>query len=209
MSIDAELYPWLSAGAIAWGLADCFFGYRIFRITITLWGIVVGCVFGQAAGVALGMGIWGVIGGVVAGGLLGGGLAFMLYLAAVFVAGFAFGVTVGMLLLANFNQNVALLTGCVLGVIGGILAVKLQRVVLILATAVLGSFRALLALLFFTQRLNWVHYLCERPQELPGVIQANAWLLPAVLVLAGVGAMAQFGLGGERAPKAKKSPKKE
>jgi hypothetical protein len=44
--------------------------------------------------------------------------------AAVFVAGFGFGATLGILLLANFHPMVALLSGLVLGVCGGFLAVK-------------------------------------------------------------------------------------
>jgi hypothetical protein len=203
--IDAELYPWLAAAAIAWGVLDCFFGYRIFKFTITLWGTVAGMIFGLAAGQALNLGLAGNVGGLVVGGLLGGGLAFLMYVAAVFVAGFLFGWTVGLLLLANLNHMVAVLSGCVLGIIGGILAVKLQRVVLILATALLGAFRALIALMYFTHRIDWMFYLFQKPQQLPALVEGNAWLLPAVLVLAGVGALAQFELGGRGGGKAKAS----
>ena len=195
MTISAELYPWLSAAAIAWGLLDCFLGYAIFRLTVTLWGMAAGMVFGWAAGQALKMGLPGEVGGLVLGALVGGGLAFMLYLGAVFMAGFLFGGTVGLLVLANFNHMVALLTSCVLGVIGGILAVKLQRVVLVLATALLGSFRAILALMYFTQHLDWCYYLFQQPQQLPALIEGNAWLFPSVLVLAAVGAVAQLSVG--------------
>jgi hypothetical protein len=203
VAIDAELYPWLSAGAIAWGLVDCFFGYRVFKVTITVWGVLLGMIFGEAAGQALGLGTAGKIGGLVVGGLAGGGLAFLLYLVAVFVVGFLFGATLGLLILANFNHNVAVATSCVLGVIGGVLAVKLQRVVLILSTSLLGSFRAFLALMYFTQRLDWTYYLFQRPQQLPALIEGNTWLFPSVLVLAAVGAMAQLELGGGRNAKPK------
>jgi len=193
VAINADLYPWLSAAAIAWGVLDCFFGYAIFRFTVTLWGVAAGLLFGWSAGQALGLGLPGEIGGLVVGALLGGGLAFMLYLAAVFAAGFLFGATVGMLILANFNHMVALLTSGVLGVIGGVLAVKLQRVVLILATAVLGSFRSLLALMYFTDHLDWLFYLVQQPQQLPALIESKTWLFPSVLALATVGAVAQLG----------------
>jgi hypothetical protein len=195
VAVNAELYPWLSAGAIAWGVADCFFGYRIFKVTITVWGVILGMVFGQAAGKALDLGTAGQIGGVLVGGLAGGGLAYLLYLAAVFVAGFFLGATLGLLFLSNLNHNVAMATSCVLGVIGGYLAVKMQRVVLILATALVGSFRALLALMYFTQHLDWMYYLGQRPQRLPDLIESNSWLLPSVLALAAVGVMVQFELG--------------
>jgi hypothetical protein len=203
---STELYPWISAGAIAWGVLDCFFGYRIFKITLAVLGGVAGVVFGQAAGAALGLGLAGEIGGMLAGGLLGAGLAFLLYIVAVFVAGFLFGATLGVLLLANFHQMVALLSGCVMGLIGGFLAVKLQRILLILSTALLGSFRALLALLYFTQQLDWVFY-CQQPQQIPALIESHGWMLPAVLALAAVGVIVQLGLGA--AAGKKKAPAKD
>ncbi|MDI1251445.1 MAG: DUF4203 domain-containing protein [Lacunisphaera sp.] len=206
MHPSEELYPWISAGAIAWGVLDCFFGYRIFKITLAVLGGLIGVVFGQAAGAALGMGPTAEIGGLVLGGLLGAGLAYLLYLAAVFVAGFLFGATLGILLLANFNHMVALLSSAVLGVVGGFLAVKLQRVLIMLSTALVGAFRAILALSFFTSRMDWVYYL-RHPDQMPALIDNNTWMFPAILALATVGVLAQFGLGGSAAKK--KEPAKD
>ena len=189
----ADLYPWISVGAIAWGLLDCFFGYRIFKATVALLGAIAGAVFGQAAGVALGLGPAGAIGGLVVGALLGAGLGFLLFVAAVFLAGFGFGATLGMLLLTRVNHMVAVLGGCVLGVIAGFLAVKLQRPVMILSTALLGAFRALLAATYFTAQIDWLYYF-QQPQQIPALVESNTWMLPATIALAVVGALAQFGL---------------
>lgn len=197
---SAELYPWISAGAIAWGVLDCFFGYRIFKITLAVLGGLIGVVLGQAAGAALGAGTVGEISGLVLGGLLGAGLAFLLYIAAVFVAGFLFGATLGVLLLANFNHMVALLSSAVLGVIGGFLAVKLQRVLIMLSTALVGAFRAILALSYFTSRMDWLYYF-QHPDQMPALIDNNAWMFPSILALAAVGAFAQLGSGGTAAKK--------
>lgn len=203
MHPSEELYPWISAGALAWGVLDCFFGYRIFKITLAVLGGLTGVVFGQAAGAALGVGAAGEISGLVLGGLLGAGLAFLLYVAAVFVAGFLFGATLGILLLANFNHMVALLSGGVVGVIGGFLAVKLQRVLIMLSTSLIGAFRAMLALSYFTSRMDWLYYF-QHPDQIPALIDSNGWMFPAILALAAVGAIAQFELGG---PDPKKKPK--
>lgn len=205
MHPSEELYPWISAGALAWGVLDCFFGYRIFKITLAVLGGVIGVVFGQAAGAALGLGAGGEIGGLLVGGLLGAGLAWLLYVAAVFVAGFLFGATLGILLLANFNHMVALLSGLVIGVIGGFLAVKLQRVLIMLSTALFGAFRAMLALSYFTSRMDWLYYF-QHPEQLPALIDNNAWMFPSILALAAVGVIAQFELGGTAA---KKKPKEK
>ncbi len=192
---NAELYPWLSAGAIAWGLLDCFFGYRIFKVTLAILGGLIGAYCGQAAGLAAGLGSGGVIASTIGGGLLGAGLAFLLYVAAVFVAGFGFGATLGIMLLTHLNHMVALLSGCVLGIIGGFLAVKLQRILIMLATALLGSFRALLALSYFTSQIDWIFYF-RQPQQVPALLDNNAWMFPSILALAAVGVIAQFELGG-------------
>ena len=179
---------------IAWGLLDCFLGYRIFKITVALSGAVTGLYCGQAAAVALGLGLGGQVGLMLVAGLLGGGLAFMFYLGAVFVTGLLFGLTLGVLLFANFHPGLALIAGCGLGLIGGFTAIKLQKLILILGTALLGAFRALLGMMFFTQQLDWARYLFQQPRQIPVLIDHTAWLLPATLTLAAVGAIAQFEL---------------
>lgn len=186
---------------IAWGLLDCFLGYRVFKVMVTVWGAVLGAYVGQVAAAALGLQLAGQIGGLLVGALLGGGLAFMLYLASVFVAGVFFGLTLGMLLFAHFDPSLALIAGCGLGLASGFIALKLQKILLILATALLGSFRALLALMFFTHRVDWMYYLVQQPGQIPVLVENNAWLLPATLTLAAVGAWAQFGLGGKESNK--------
>ena len=192
--------------AIAWGALDCFFGYRLFKFTLALVGALLGVALGDAAAQALGLAQTGQLVAVVAGGVLGVALTFLLYLAAVFVTGFLFGLALGMLLLAHFHPMVAILSGCLLGVGGGFLALKLQRVLIILATALLGSFRALLALSYFTSRIDWLFY-CRQPQQIPTLIDANPWMFPAILVLAAFGVIAQFEIGGAAGKKKKPAAK--
>lgn len=190
-----ELYPWISAGAIVWGVMDCFFGYRIFKLTLAVLGGLIGVVLGQAAAAALGLTPGGEISAMVLSGLLGMTLAFLLYLAAVFVTGFGFGATLGLLLLTRFHPAVILLGTCILGVTGGLLAVKLQRVLIMLSTALLGAFRVVLALSYFTSQLDWLYYF-QQPQQFPALIESHAWMFPGILALAAVGTIAQFELSG-------------
>ncbi len=206
MPIDPELYPWISVGALAWGLIDCFFGYKVFKVTIALLGAVAGALLGQLGAEAAGLGGHAELTGIFVGALAGAGLAFLLYFAAVFAAGFGLGATLAILLLAHFDHMVALLASLVVGVIGGIAAVKLQKVVIVLATAVLGSFRALLALTYFTAGIDWVFYY-RQPQQIPALIDHHAWMFPAILVLAAVGAIAQFELGGGKGGDGEKKKK--
>lgn len=193
--MNAELYPWISASAIAWGLLDCFWGYRVFKVTLAIVGGVLGLILGQMAGHALGFGTLGESIAMIVCALLGASLAFLLYTGAVFVAGFGFGATLGVLLLTHFNHMVALMSGLVLGIVGGFLAVKVQRVLIILSTALLGSFRSVLALAYFVSKLDWMYYY-EQPQQIPALIDNNPWMFPSIMGLAVVGVIMQFELGG-------------
>lgn len=206
MQPNAELYPWFSVAAIAWGILDCFFGYRVFKVTLALLGGLLGAAFCHAAAVAMGLGPLGVTIALIAGGVLGAVLAFLLYIAAVFVAGFGFGATLGLLLLSNVHHMVALLSGCVLGVVGGFLAVKMQRILIVLSTSLLGAFRAVLAMAYFTSQIDWLYYF-RQPAQMPALIDNNAWMLPAIIALAAVGVMAQLELGGTSSGGGKKKSK--
>ena len=200
-----EMYPWISAGAIAWGVLDVFFGYRVFKITIAVVGGLLGLAAGHALTTAMGLGHGAETVAMIIGAMLGAGLAFLLYIAAVFVAGFGFGATLGMLLLANYHPMVVLLIGVVLGIIGGFLAVKIQRILIILSTSLLGSFRAILALSYFTSQIDWLFYF-KRPDQMPALIDSNSWMFPSILALAAVGVIAQLELGGAQGAK-KSKPK--
>ena len=206
MQIDPELYPWLSVACITWGVLDCFFGYKVFKITLALFGALIGAGLAQAIAQHFAAGQTVEIVSLIVGAVLGAGLAFLLYIAAVFVAGFGFGATLGVLLLANYHHMVAMLSGVVLGIVGGFLAVKVQRVLIILSTSLLGSFRAMLAVSYFTSQIDWVFYF-RQPDQLPALIESNAWMLPSIIALAAVGVLAQLELGGAREQEKKKKDK--
>jgi hypothetical protein len=126
----------------------------------------------------------------------------------VFVSGFGFGLALGVLLLSHFNHMVALLGGGVLGLVGGFLAVKLQRVLIILSTGLLGAFRTIVALSYFTSRMDWAYYL-RQPEQVPALLENNTWMFPSILAVAVAGVIAQFELGGPGAKKDKKAKSKD
>jgi hypothetical protein len=206
LTIKSELYPWITGAVIAWGLLDCFFGYRLFKITLAVLGGVIGCVLGQMLGASLGLGQGGQWACLIGGGLLGAALAFLLYVGAVFLAGFLFGATLSILLLANFNHMVALLSGGLIGLVTGFIAVKLQEALMKLSTALLGAFRAILATAYFANKTDWLYYV-QHPEQVPALIDNTPWMFPSVLALAVVGAIAQFELGGKGG--GKKKPKSD
>jgi hypothetical protein len=60
---------------------------------------------------------------------------------------------------------------------------------------------------YFTAGLDWVYYY-RQPQQFPALIDGNGWMFPAILVLAAVGAMAQFELGRDGGGKGDAKKKK-
>lgn len=197
MQIEPELYPWLSAGAIAWGLLDCFFGYRVFKLTIAVLGGLVGALLGHGFATLVNLDSTGLAVAMVVGGLLGAAIAFLMYLAAVFLAGFGFGLTLGVLLLARLDHVAAVVGGLVLGLITGLIAVRLQKALIVLSTALLGSFRAVLAVSFFTSGTGWLYYY-RQPTQIPALLDGHPWMFPAILVLAAIGVIAQCEGGGTK-----------
>lgn len=141
----------LAVAAIAVGAAMVVLGYRLFRFTLFAVGFVVG-------GVAIATIIehifddksWVITASWVAlvvGGLICGGLVMTLYSFGIFVVGAAGGVVLAMMLQNSFGYKiypekpeVVLIVLCVaLGIIGGILALRLEKPVLIVATSLFGA----------------------------------------------------------------------
>lgn len=183
------------------GVLDIFFGYRIFKITLAVAGGALGLVaaFYAATALHLSPGLETAV--MVVGVILGAGLAFLLYLAAVFVAGFGLGATLTILFMTSYHPAVTLIAGLVMGVIGGFLAIKAQRILIILSTALLGSFRSILAASFFISKIDWLFYF-KQPDQLPALFEGNSWMYPSILGLTAIGILAQLEIGtGKRGKK--------
>jgi hypothetical protein len=70
----------------------------------------------------------------------------------------------------------------------------------------LGAFRTIVALSYFTSRMDWAFYL-RKPEQIPALLDNNAWMFPSILALAVVGVIAQFELGGTGGAKKEKKSK--
>jgi hypothetical protein len=188
---------------IAFGLLNCFFGYRIFRFMLALWGLVLGAYVGAtvAGNLADGQLLWVIVGGVV-GAILGAVLMSLLYFLGVFVVGAAAGAVLADAVGVAAGIDMPTLVVIIVAVVVGIIALILQRVVLILATAFLGAWAVV------SGALSLLAGTSTTPAELYGdAVQAGELLpgLPALvvllawLVLALLGAVTQFAMTRERA----------
>ena len=120
----------------------CFAGYRLQRIGIALIGFLLGAGIGMSiAGDREGL-AWLAIVLALAGGILFSVLAYRMYLAGIFLLTgiLAFTIAQAPLLLLHLPGWANIAGGAVIGIVVGILAVKFTRPVLILTTALQGSF---------------------------------------------------------------------
>jgi len=140
---DADILFYYAAIAVAAGLVECFFGYRIFRFILGVAGFVAAAVFFGSLGYELSGGSEpvSIIAGL-AGGVLGACLFYYLYIIGVFFLGAILGFTIAMYVFSLMNMDVipAVLYGA--AIISGALAAVFQKPMLIIATAFGGSFAA-------------------------------------------------------------------
>lgn len=127
--------------SITAGLLSCFFGYRLFKIVLALVGFLCGALLvGSIATFITGdMGTVVLVVAIIGGALSAVSLLWAYYVG-MFVVGAAAGAVVGSALgvyIPGEWIGVAVVVGCAL--VCGILAIKIQHVVLAVSTAILGS----------------------------------------------------------------------
>lgn len=122
------------------GFVNCFFGYRIFSVLLTIWGFVIGALVGAvlfADSEPLVILIVGAIAGVI-----GALIVRLLYYVGIFVMGAVFGLLIGsslMLLLSIDDSGGIGILVLLAAIIGGLIALALQKLMIILATSFSGA----------------------------------------------------------------------
>lgn len=121
--------------AILYGLVACFFGWRVFRLTLTVAGVLIGGALGYSAGE-------GNLVLALLGALIGGVLLYVLFRIGIFIAGALLGAVLGIALgmLFGLEQGGLMLLAVIIGVVaGGLIALVLQKLVIIASTAFGGA----------------------------------------------------------------------
>ncbi len=121
------------------GLVLCFRGRALFRMLLPLVGFVL-CAF-LAVGIAKPYAHGDVLylgGAALVGGVIGAIFAFVAYLYGLFVVGSTFGAHMGAVLATRYGWDMHV-TMLVLGLTGGIAAVLVERLIVILATSIWGG----------------------------------------------------------------------
>ena len=195
--------------AIILGLLNCFFGYRLFKVMLAIYGFVLGAIFGAIIGGGLANGnTVAIIVAGLGGGLLGAGLMVAFYFLGVFVVGAAAGALLAGSIGTALGVDLPTLVVVIVAVIVGLIALALQRVVIILATAFSGAWlvieggMALIAgrAVFLTRAVN--------APNIERVTQLSLPVLILWLALGIAGALVQF-LSGRRRPAPRPQPEPE
>jgi len=142
-------------GIVIFGVVQCFFGYRIFKFTLKFIGFLLGAVLAGSLGIAISQeGAIGFLAAII-GGFIGAALMVALHFVGIFLIGALFGGLIGALLsaLAQSNPEPAVLL--MLAVIGGIIALKFHKFMIIISTAFCGSWIAVTGLSIFNR---WLFY---------------------------------------------------
>ena len=128
----------LALAAIAFGLLSCFAGYRLFKVILALYGAALGALVGIAvAGELAAERDFVVLLAGIGGGLVGAFLLSTFYYVGVFVIG-----AVGGLILADMtgiSAELGEIGRAISGVVVGVAALALQRLVITVATALSGA----------------------------------------------------------------------
>ena len=198
MDLDPQAVRAGAAGLILWGLLDCFFGYRVFKFTVALLGAAAGAVLGHQLFVEV-LGLTGDVRwiGLAVGAVIGGVLAFGLYLVGIFILGFSLGFMLAPGLWPAADKPMLLVVGAVAGLVCGVVATLLQRLLVAVGTAWSGSIRVVLGVAFFTDGLDWSYY-AVHPQEIGVLLTQRMWMLLAFFALGASGFIAQL-MGHRRA----------
>ncbi|MCH7949731.1 MAG: DUF4203 domain-containing protein [Candidatus Dadabacteria bacterium] len=145
------MYNFLLTAVVLLGLLICFFGYRMFRFVLAIAGFIIGASFVAGFGFTLtdGKEIVVILIAAVAGGLIVGALFLFLYSAGVFLVGAIFGILLFSGIIGFVNSNTSPILYILPALVGGILALLLQKFMIILITSFTGAWVSVMAVLYF------------------------------------------------------------
>ena len=194
---------------LAAGVLSCFFGYRLFRTVLAIFGFILGgmlasSVFG-VSNTTMMLVAW------VVGGLAGAFILIFAYFLGVALAGASIGAAVANVMFSIGNRDPRVLVVVLFSVAGAIAAMYLQRYFIIVFTAFGGAWTMIvgaMALVGDRNALNaatsgdvWVAYPLN---PAPG----QRWVVYMWLFLSLLGAAVQLGItGGEKGRVVKRKKK--
>ena len=190
--------------AVPVGAVFCFAGYRVIKVVLGVVGFFVGAA--TTAGIAY---VWldlpevaalviGLIGGIAGAFLVG-----FLYFVGVFLLGGGFGASLGFVI-GNETAVEPLIPVVILGISGGVLGLIIQKLIIIVSTAGVGSWSVVAGVASILGFLP-PQLLLRNPWATWSVLRTHDFLLIVWALLFAAGIVVQY----RSAPEAKKAEKKE
>ncbi|MSR33061.1 MAG: TMEM198/TM7SF3 family protein [Gemmataceae bacterium] len=132
------------------GAVQCFFGYRIFKFILALTGFIIGAVLAGAVGHEFSHQVPVTLLAGFVGGFIGAVLLVALYFIGIFLFGAFLGGIVGLALFeaAQSNPEPAILI--ILALISGVVALVLQKFMIIASTSFGGAWNVIMGIAYFT-----------------------------------------------------------
>ena len=119
------------------GVVACFFGYRLFRTVLAIFGFIIGALLGSSM---FGTSDTGpMVAAALVGGLLGAGVLIAAYLVGVAIVGAGLGALIANLAFAAGERDPHFLVIMFASVMGAVGAIYLQRYFIIVGTAFGGA----------------------------------------------------------------------
>ena len=192
------------------GVVACFFGYRLFRIVLALFGFILGAL--AASSIMAASNTTGMVLAALVGGLIGAGILFSAYFVGVALVGAGLGAVVANMVFAASNEAPHFLAIVLCAIAGAAAAMYLQRYFIIVGTGFGGAWTVIvgaMALLGDKRAMAaaatgdvWVVYPLD---PAPG----QSWVFWAWAALGLIGTGVQLGwTGGEKGRIGKRSRKK-
>ena len=183
------------------GTVSCFFGYRLFRIVLAIFGFVIGALI-PSSFLPMSSSPWAMLAVALVGGLMGAGVLLAAYFVGVALVGAGLGAVAANLMFSATGQDPHYMVLVLMTLLGAAAAMYLQRYFIIVGTAFGGAWTLIVgaaalfgdstALAAAAANDVWVAYPLN---PAPG----RGWVKLAWIVLGLIGATVQLGwTGGER-----------
>ena len=173
------------------GMICCFLGYKAFKFVLGIFGFVAGLFIGNILVVTFfefdGLVMWII---VIVGGILGAGLSVSLYFFGIFVTGAVAGGLLGSVISTEVTVE-PIIVILVMGLIFGILALVVQKLIIIVSTALAGAWMAVSGGAYFLGGFNVFRFFQE-PSSAWESFRGREVLLIGWLLLSGLGMLVQF-----------------
>jgi hypothetical protein len=187
------------------GVLYCFLGYRLLKLVIGLTGfLLAGSTAAFIVGVLSYGHLMGMGAGLLIGGICGAMALFFLYKTGVFCLGTLGATLVAYNVLQGREEAWILWAVAGLGLVGGFLALLIERPVMTLATAAIGAMLLTQSALAFARDQGWLERIpagtAQLGEALPPLPYLSWGVFATWALLAGLGAYVQFTSGRAKAP---------